>query len=182
MSNTSPYRRQLKAYEESWKSEHESEAWKTDHEEVKRRLWCFEDKLKLGLALFQAIHAGYWNWRCRISDRKQKFQPEDNVCWREVWEWWLRPCDSVISQLEELEKEYGRGSVEEGAEFRRNCEEARELLRSWGIPDGSEVRATAHTDRVLTNAQTIEELNRVSHPVRDESVPLKHKIDRTKVF
>jgi len=178
---SSPYREQLKAYQSSWKTSEEDESWKANHEELKRRLWAFEDKLQIGLSLFDAISTGYWNWRTRLRTQQEKFLPEDEALWREAWEWWLIPCDQVTNQLIELEGMYGRGEVDGASQFRRHCEYARDLLRNWARPDGSERHVRADTSCQLTGEQVKEGLAQQTKPAMP-SVPLKHPIDRTHVF
>ncbi len=176
-----PLGKQLAIYEESWK---------TDHEEVKKSLWEFEDKLAVGLALFQAIHDRYWTWRDRVIRETEKFDLQEEQSFKERFVWWLRPCKRVMRRLDELETEYG--AVEGGREFRRYFREARQILDAWTSPepqaqemeDEDELLEDiqAHSARTLSLEQTAKELDQVSRPAAQASVPLKHKPDYSKAF
>ncbi len=176
---TDPLRRQLELYEESWK---------TDHEEVKRSLWHFEDTLAVGLALFQAIHNRYWTWRDRVLTGDEEFDSQEELAFKNRFVWWLRPCKGILRRLEKLETRYG--TVEGASEFRRYVREARQILEAWTSPaprdadDDEELLKdiAVHTDRVLSLEQTAAELDQVSQPSAQQSVPLKHKPDYRKAF
>jgi hypothetical protein len=105
------------------------EAWTSDHEEVKRVVWTFEDKVAVGLALFDVIHSRYWTWRDRVVRGQEEYAPEYETAFKERFEWWLRPCSKVVKRLEALEAEYG--SLAGAGEFRRKFQEALQILASW---------------------------------------------------
>jgi hypothetical protein len=179
-NRTDPLGRQLEIYEESWK---------TDHEEVKRVVLRFEDKLAVGLALFKAIHDRYWTWRDRIISGAEEYDPQEEQEFKERFAWWLRPCGSVMRQLEQVEARYG--AVEGGQQFCRFYREARQVLETWTAPEPLTQEATsayeledvpADTDRALTLEKMAEVLGQVSRPSEQPSVPLKHPIDYNQAF
>jgi hypothetical protein len=165
------------------------ESWKTDHEEVKRHLWRFEDMLAGGLALFRAIHDRYWTWRERVISGKEDYDRGEEQAIKERFNWWLVPCKDVLQKLEKLEAKYG--VVEGGREFRRACDEAKQILKTWAtprpatkstIPEVEVEKIPTHTNRALTMEEMAKELNEASQPTTQPSVPLKHKVDYSQVF
>ncbi len=160
------------------------EAWTTGHEEVKRALWAFEDRLAVGLGLFEVIHSRYWTWRDRVVSGEDEYTPEDEQSFKERFECWLRPCVEVLKRLENLEPLYG--SVAGAGEFRRKCREAAQILASWeplvsateeeSEPGESGPRRVAdHGLRPLT-LENAAEVERIMRPA-PESVPLTPRVD-----
>src|SRR5437773_373968 len=81
----------LEAYEE---------AWRTEHEEVKHALWAFEDRLAVGLGLFEVIHTRYWTWRDRVISSDEEYTAEDESAFRERFVSWLRPHEQILQRLQ----------------------------------------------------------------------------------
>lgn len=113
--------KQLEAYGESWRLE---------HEEVKR-CWAFEDTLAVGLSLFKLINARHRTWHHRLITGLEKYDPADEEAIKDRYRWWLRPSDQVMERLNQLERDY---PVEGAQEFRRYCREAQEILAHWRSP------------------------------------------------
>ncbi len=121
-SDGSPIDNYLRAYEESWKAEHEQAM----------QFWVFQEKLRIGIVIFQAIYNLYEIWRQQVSQGLVKFSEEDEKEIRGRFEWWLRPCGEVEQALRFFEKEYG--SVEGSAEFLDCCKKAKNILETWIPP------------------------------------------------
>src|SRR5262249_41819273 len=65
---SSPIGRQLRAYEEGWREEHDAAL----------RFWDFQENLSVGIAIFQVIAQRNASWRQRVSQGLEPFRPEDN--------------------------------------------------------------------------------------------------------
>src|SRR5688572_18149370 len=120
MANESVYRspltRQLEAYEE---------AWREDHEEVKR-CWHFEDQLEIGIGLFRVIHDRSMAWRQRVFRGVEPVSQEADEAWRDCFQRWLRPCKRAEQRLAHFERLYG--AVAHAADFRECVRHAWEIL------------------------------------------------------
>ena len=46
--------------------------------------------------------------------------------------WWMKSCDFALARLEHYEGQFG--SVDGAAEFRRCCDEAKQILEHWVPP------------------------------------------------
>jgi hypothetical protein len=178
-AETDPIGRQLDTYEESWKSEHEA---------VKQDLWVFEDTLAVGLALYKVIHGRYWSWRARVHSGKIPYCASVDDDFKTRFAQWLQPCSGVMSRLLELE---GRYKEVEGAHQFRSCyHEALQTLRQWSRPEllpqpdpaNSPNVVQRASDHPMGHSQLAAEVNKVAPPLSVPSIPLRHKVDHTKVF
>ena len=170
-----PIDRQLEAYEE---------AWKQDHIEAMR---CrdFEETLAVGIAIFRALVQIDTTWRERVSRGVEEYSVEEDQALRASFLSWLRPCAQGLERLRYFETRFD--AVEGSAEFRRCCEEAKEIVAEWKSPappvQGSEEEnIVAHTDRALTTAELAQALDRVSKPSEQPSVPLGFDPDAFPLF
>src|SRR3954470_9714153 len=91
---SSPIGRQLEAYEEGWK---------LDHDEA-MRFWDFQENLRIGIAIFDAILAVNAVWRQRVSQGLDEFSPEVEEGMRGSFAWWLQLCDQALARLEYFEE------------------------------------------------------------------------------
>jgi hypothetical protein len=104
----------------------DQEAWKPDHVQA---MECYEiqDKLRPGLRTFRMIRDADDIWSRKVQSGAVPFDPGRARLIRSMYEWWIRPCDGLLSQIEKLEK---ADFVVEGAEELRKARQfARAVLR-----------------------------------------------------
>jgi hypothetical protein len=117
-----PLRRQLTAYEESWKQ---------DHDEAMR---CrdLEDVIAVGVSTFHLLRRIEQAWRDRVFRGTEAFAPEDDAGYREGYRLWLQTTESLLAQASSLAERFGTVS---GAEELQECvRQARDLLAGWRPP------------------------------------------------
>jgi len=119
----SPVYRQLEAYRESWKKNHD--------EAMLCRDW--EDAIAVGINIFGMLQEREQAWYERVFRGVVSFDPEDDRDYRERFSVWLETTEAVLANvLPSLEIRFG---VVEGAEELRRCvERAKEILLHWQPP------------------------------------------------
>jgi hypothetical protein len=118
----SPIGRQLQAYEEGWKA---------DHDEA-MQFWAFQESLSVGIAIFNVITRRDATWRGRVSRGIEPFSSEENEEVLGLFQWWLRCCDMAMKRLEHFEHLFG--SVEGATKLRECCGTAQERVANWVPP------------------------------------------------
>jgi len=84
----SPVLRQLEAYEESWKKEHDA----------LRKCWAWQDTALVGISVHSLLERVDRAWRDRVFRGVGKpFADEANECYRSLFQYWLRVTDAVSS-------------------------------------------------------------------------------------
>jgi hypothetical protein len=175
-SRRSPIDRQLEAYQEAWKPEH-NEAM---------RCRDFEEALAVGIAIFRALARLDTAWRQRVSQGTETYDPETEETLRGFFHWWLQPCTTAMERLRYFEGRFD--AVEGAADFRRCCEETQEILQEWKTPtpphDDQERNEPIipDTDALLTTDQMAAALEQVSQPTEQESAPLDFNPDDYPLF
>ena len=143
----SPVYRQLEAYEQSWKK---------DHDAV-RECWAWEDTVAVGLSTGSLIERSDHAWRDRVFRGAEAYSDEANAFHRSLFEVWLRVTDSVLRGAEHFEKTYP--AVEGLPELRRARERIHKCIFDWRPPKLSAAvglremalppEAAAELDRIL---------------------------------
>ncbi len=103
----------------------ETELWKADHERA-MAFFCFDDHLAAGVQLFESITRWDEAWRSKVISGEQEHDPMVSQQIKEAYQWWLRPCAEIESQLDTFEREFG--ATENGEKFRRCHREAVGIL------------------------------------------------------
>lgn len=166
-----PLSKHLDVYEESWKP---------DHEDVKNQLWNFEDQVAVGLALYKSVvHNSYWAWFERVERGTEPYDSIREEEHKRLFEQWVALSEAVIGRLNSLEATYG--TVDGGRNLRSTYREALSILEKWESPKAP-LRAQSHTARARSAQELAGELNKISHPAENESVPLEFRTDYGKVF
>jgi hypothetical protein len=118
----SALRRQIAAYEESWKADHEAAM----------RCRDVEDVLAVGIMTFQLLERREQSWRDRVFRGTEDYRAEDDAATREGFDRWLATTEALLNRVAVLEQQFG--SVEGAAELSRCAERARLLLAKWRAP------------------------------------------------
>jgi len=172
-----PIARQLEAYEEGWKKDHEQAMHCMD----------FEENLAVGTSIFRTLVQLDVLRRQRVSLGAVVFNvEEDDATMLDAFRWWLRSRDEALTRLRRFEDRFG--AVEGGPEFRRCCEEAQEIVSEWkpALPkpgqNSAQEAVVAHTDKVRAPAEMSRALDQVSRPTESESLPLGFNPDDYPLF
>jgi hypothetical protein len=118
----SPVQRQLAAYEE---------AWRADHDEA-LRCRVEEDLLAVGVMLFHLLRRIEQTWRDQVFRGLREYSPEEDAAHQQHYRNWLRTSETSLSRLLPLEARFG--SVANAAEFRDCVARAHALLAAWTPP------------------------------------------------
>jgi hypothetical protein len=119
---TTPIDRQLEAYEESWKQDHEAAM----------ECWMLEDLVLTGLAVFNLLQRSEQAWRDRVFRGALEFDQETNEKCRQSWDGWLKVTRSILAKAAEMETIFGAiGGV---SDLRRATAEISNALASWQPP------------------------------------------------
>ena len=102
----------------------EQDAWKAQHAEA---MECrdFEDLLRRGLTFYQMIRFTDKAWSRKVQDGRLPFKKGKLREIHQLYEWWSKPCDSVMSRLQEMEKGF---RIDGAEEFREACRFVRSIL------------------------------------------------------
>jgi hypothetical protein len=118
----SPVYRQVEAYEESWKRDHDAVA----------ECWGWEDTIAVGISTGSLIERVERSWRDRVFRGVEDYCEEANTFFRALLDLWLRITDQVLAEATQLEKTYA--SVEGAMELREIEERLRNHLSAWQPP------------------------------------------------
>jgi len=148
----SPVYRQLEAYGESWKKDHDAA--------MACREW--EDAIAVGINIFQMLQDREQAWRAQVFRGVIPFSEEDNIDHQDRFANWLdTTCEVLAHILPGLENRFG---YVEGAGRLRACVEAgKKLFLEWERPRLSAAvglremtlapEAAAELDRVIEQAK-----------------------------
>jgi len=146
----SSVRRQLEAYEESWKQD----------PQAARACWDWEDTIVVGIALFRLLREREDSWRERVFRGVEEYAEDDNQSAQASFRDWLRTTEELLARLPALEKEFGM--VERAQELCHCVDQARDLLAGWAPPRLSRAvglremtlapQAAAELDKLLARA------------------------------
>ncbi len=168
-----PLTRQLEAYEEGWKKDHDQAMLCRD----------FEEFLAIGVAVFRALVQVDSTRRQRAASGLEAPSPEDDGEMLDYFRRWLEMGKKAMEDLRSFEDQFT--AVDGAAEFRRCFREAGEIVAEW-IPavkkPAQEGCIVAHTERPMTAAEMAQALDRVSKPAQRESEPLPFNPDDYPLF
>jgi hypothetical protein len=126
MSTTEPRRspvyRQLEAYEESWKGEHDEAMACRD----------LEDTISVGIALFRLLERFEDSWRERVFRGAEAYSEEEDRSVQGSFRAWLQVTEDVLNAVPALEQRFG--SVDGSGELRECAARAHVLLDGWQPP------------------------------------------------
>ena len=110
---------QLGLYEE------QAEAWKTNHH---RALDCLdlEAVLGFGLHIYRWLRQADDAWSQAVQTQAKPLRREDAEQLAHWYSWWIKPCDSLLSEIKGFEAE--GYEVKEAATFRDACLHVRSAL------------------------------------------------------
>src|SRR5260370_18633181 len=91
-----PIRRQLAAYEESWKADHDAALRRCD----------VEDLVAVGLATVQLLQRIEDAWRDRVFRGSAGFTTEDDAGGREGWRLWLLTAPAKLQEKPPFEHRF----------------------------------------------------------------------------
>jgi hypothetical protein len=148
----SPVYRQLEAYAESWKQDHD--------EALACRGW--EDAIAVGINIFHMLREREQAWRDQVFRGAIPYSEEDNLDQRARFADWLDTTREVLAEsLPALEQRFG--AVAGAAELRACAQRAEAILREWQPPRLSAAvglremtlspEAAAELDRTLQEAR-----------------------------
>jgi hypothetical protein len=108
-----------------YEREVEDEPWKKDHI---RAMKCrsFEELLQFGIMIYDGLIRADEVLRNEVLSGRMAHDPSVDRAIKELFQWWLRPCDKVEAGLLSLERE--GFEVKFAADFRTRCKEARWIL------------------------------------------------------
>ncbi len=156
VNRRSPVQRQLEAYEESWKQDHQAA--------LACREW--EDTIVVGISLFRLLREREDTWRERVFRGVEEYAEADDQSVQASFRDWLRMTEELLTRLPALEKQFG--TVERAEELRRCVEEARDLLAGWAPPGLS--RAVGLRDMTLSS-EAAAELDKLLKRAGDAETP-----------
>jgi hypothetical protein len=148
----SPVYRQLEAYEESWKKDHD--------EAMDCRDW--EDAVAVGINIFRMLREREQTWRDQVFRGALAFSEGDNRDHQERFANWIATTKEFFTEnLPILEKQFG--AIQGVSELRRCEESAESTLRQWQPPRLSTAvglremtlsyESAAEMDRLLNEAR-----------------------------
>ncbi len=133
----SPVYRQLEAYEESWKK---------DHDEA-MACWEWEDAIAVGINIFHMLCEREDVWRDQVFRGVMVHTEDDDLDHRTRFSNWLATTNEVLADvLPSLETRFGL--VKGAPELRERAQAADQILRAWRAPRLSQ--AVGLRDMTLT--------------------------------
>ncbi len=149
----SPVYRQLEAYRESWRKDHE--------DAMACRDW--EDAIAVGVNVCRMLQEREQAWRDQVFRGAIPFAGEDDADYRERVALWLETTDEVLANvLPNLERRFG--TVAGAEDLRRSAAQVRDTLARWEPPRLSAAvglremvlshEAAAELDRLIDEART----------------------------
>jgi hypothetical protein len=142
----SPVLRQLEAYEEAWKKDHD----------VLKVCWALEDTISIGLATFTVVRRAEKSWRDRVFRGAEEYSEEANKFFFRLHEIWLSITQHVVDLAADLEQAYG--TLEGADQLRDQAEKAKQLLETWSRPSLS---AAVGLREMTVPKEAADELNRI---------------------
>jgi hypothetical protein len=139
---SAPVRRQLTAYAESWKQDHDAAMRCRDVEEV----------VAVGVSTYALLHDREQSWRDRVFRGTDEYSAEDDAAQREGYRLWLATTEAILVRVVALEQQFG--IVEGAPELSEHARAVRALLADWQVPSLS--RAVGWRDMTLTPAAAAE--------------------------
>jgi hypothetical protein len=149
----SPVHRQLEAYVESWKQDH--------NEAMACREW--EDAIAVGISIFHMLQEREQTWRDQVFRGTIDYSEDDNLDHQSRFANWLDTTKAFLTEiLPDLEKRFGE--VEGAPAFHKCAELAEKILQDWQPPRLS--RAVGLREMTLSR-EAAAELDRIVKEARD---------------
>jgi hypothetical protein len=142
----SPVRRQVEAYEESWKNDHEA----------LKVCWALEDTISIGLATFTVLKRAERSWRDRVFRGAEEYTEEANEFFFGLNELWLSITEHVVTRAADLHQECG--SLEGADQLLELATEAKQHLATWKSPSLSAAVGLREMD---VSSEAADALNRI---------------------
>ena len=121
-TQTTPIDRQLEAYEESWKQDHDGAM----------ECWMLEDLALSGVSVFNLLQRSEKAWRDRVFRGALEFDEEtDEKCTR-LWNGWLNVTRNVLAKAAEMETIFG--PIGGMTDLRQAAAEIASALAQWQPP------------------------------------------------
>jgi hypothetical protein len=118
----SPVFRQLEAYGESWKRDHDTT--------MACRDW--EDAIAVGINVFHMMLEREKAWRYRVFRGASPYSDDDNRDHQARFANWIETTGDLLAIVPELEARFG--AVEGAAALRRCTEQAEAIVKAWQPP------------------------------------------------
>jgi hypothetical protein len=155
----SPVYRQLEAYGESWKWDHDAAMACPD----------WEDNTAVGISIFHMLRGREESWREQVFRGTRDYSEEDNRDHRTRFAAWLETTERFLTTvLPQLETRFGK--IEGADELRRFKDEAVKILSEWQPPRLSMAVGLRET---TLSPEAAAEFNRIVYeqppPPREES-------------
>src|SRR5947207_1314681 len=117
----SAVRRQLEAYEESWRQDHEA----------LEECWAWEDAVSVAMSCYSLTEEVTEAWRTRVFRGTEPESDGSNAFYLGLYEDWLRVTEKVLETIAGMERGW---MVEGGDRLRCAAASAREALAKWKPP------------------------------------------------
>lgn len=147
----SPVRRQLDAYEESWRQDHEA----------LRTCWAWEDAVSVGMSCYSLIEEVTEAWRTRVFRGTEPESDTANDAYFHLYEDWLKVTEQVLDCVAGAEHNW---MVVDAERLRQAVASVRTTLQNWKPPRLAlavglrettlTAAAAAELDRILDDAKT----------------------------
>jgi hypothetical protein len=118
----SPVRRQVEAYEESWKNDHEA----------LKVCWAPEDTISIGLATSTVLQRAERSWRDRVFRGAEEYTDEANKFFFGLNKLWLSITEHMVARAADLEPDCG--TLEGADQLREKVRQAKRHLETWNSP------------------------------------------------
>jgi hypothetical protein len=117
-----PARRQLEAYEESWKQDHDAAMLCRDT----------EDFLAAGVAILQLLEWTEESWRDRVFREVDEYRAEEEEVLLRCYRDWLAVTEAILQSLSAVEQHLP--TVEHADEALQGVTRVRQRLATWRAP------------------------------------------------
>lgn len=147
----SPVRRQLEAYEESWRQDHEA----------LQECWAWEDAVSVGMSCHALIEEVTEAWRTRVFRGTEPESDGGNDFYFSLYEVWLEVTEKILEAVAGVERDW---TVVGAERLRRAASSVHETLKNWTRPRIAQAvglremtltpEAAAELDRMLEESKT----------------------------
>ena len=148
--------RQVEAYEETWKK---------DHDDAKT-CWAWEDTVAVGHSTGLLLERVERAWRERVFRGTEDCTEEANETFRALFSTWLDVTDAILQRVAKLQASFV--SIEAEKELRQLAERGRDKLSRWEAPRPS--HAVGLREMTLTPVAA-NEVNRILHEEPAPAMP-----------
>ena len=103
----------------------EADRWKIEHEDAMQCM-DFELLLQHGVTIYDALNMIDEKARMEIYDSPDDYDPDYHKVMIGLYQWWLAPCDEILSELAKFESRFD--SVDYAEQFRSAVQEVQGIL------------------------------------------------------